>query len=52
MLLGHILVAQKVMTRSQLLSVLDRHRRRSKLGELLVKSQAITSSQLEMALTE
>ena len=52
MLLGHILVAQKVITRSQLLSVLDRHRRRSKLGELLVKSKAITSSQLEAALAE
>jgi type II secretory ATPase GspE/PulE/Tfp pilus assembly ATPase PilB-like protein len=52
MLLGHILVTQKVITRSQLLSVLDRHRRRSKLGELLVKSKAITPSQLEMALTE
>ncbi len=52
MLLGHILVAQKVITRNQLLSVLDRHRRRSKLGELLVKSKAITPSQLEMALAE
>jgi len=50
--LGHILVAQKVITRSQLLSVLDRHRRRSKLGELLVKSQAITAGQLETALAE
>jgi type II secretory ATPase GspE/PulE/Tfp pilus assembly ATPase PilB-like protein len=52
MLLGHILVTQKVITRTQLLSVLDRHRRRSKLGEVLVKSKAITPSQLEMALTE
>jgi type II secretory ATPase GspE/PulE/Tfp pilus assembly ATPase PilB-like protein len=52
MLLGHILVAQKIVTRSQLLSVLDRHRRRSKLGELLVKSNAITSGQLETALAE
>jgi type II secretory ATPase GspE/PulE/Tfp pilus assembly ATPase PilB-like protein len=52
MLLGHILVAQKVITRSQLLSVLDRHRRRSKLGDLLVKSKAITPSQLETALGE
>jgi type IV pilus assembly protein PilB len=52
MLLGHILVSQKVITRSQLLSVLDRHRRRSKLGELLVKSNAITPAQLEMALAE
>jgi len=50
--LGHILVTQKVITRTQLLSVLDRHRRRSKLGELLVKSKAITPGQLEMALTE
>ena len=52
MLLGHILVAQKVITRNQLLSVLDRHRRRSKLGELLVKSKAITAEQLETALAE
>ena len=52
MLLGHILIEQKVITRSQLLSVLDRHRRRSKLGDLLVKSKAITPSQLELALTE
>jgi type IV pilus assembly protein PilB len=52
MLLGEILVAQKVITRSQLLSVLDRHRRRSRLGELLVKSKAITSDQLETALAE
>src|SRR5215470_16642459 len=52
MLLGQILVAQKVITRSQLLSVLDRHRRRSKLGELLVKSNAITPAQLETALAE
>jgi len=52
MLLGEILVAQKVLTRSQLLSVLDRHRRRSRLGELLVKSKAITPDQLEAALAE
>ncbi|MGH7346690.1 MAG: ATPase, T2SS/T4P/T4SS family, partial [Candidatus Rokuibacteriota bacterium] len=52
MLLGHILVAQKIVSRSQLLSVLDRHRRRSKLGELLVKSKAITPNQLETALNE
>ena len=52
MLLGEILVAQKVLTRTQLLSVLDRHRRRSRLGELLVKSKAITPDQLEAALAE
>jgi len=52
MLLGEILVAQKVITRNQLLSVLDRHRRRSRLGELLVKSKAISPQQLETALAE
>jgi len=52
MLLGHILVAQKVVTRSQLLSVLERYRRRSKLGELLVKSKTLTPGQLETALAE
>ena len=46
MLLGHILVAQKVITRSQLVSVLERYRRRTKLGELLVKSKALTPDQL------
>src|SRR5207244_2077284 len=46
------LVAQQVITRNQLLSVLDRHRRRSRLGELLVKSKAISPQQLETALAE
>jgi len=50
--LGHILVAQKVITRSQLLSVLERHQRHSKIGEILVKTKVITAEQLETALTE
>ena len=50
--LGHILVAQKVITRTQLLSVLERYRRRSKLGELLVKTNALTADQLATALSE
>jgi type IV pilus assembly protein PilB len=50
--LGHILVAQKVITRRQLLSVLERHQRYSKLGELLVKTKALTTAQLTTALTE
>jgi type IV pilus assembly protein PilB len=50
--LGHILVAQKVITRRQLLSVLERHQRHSKIGEILVKTQAITAEQLETALGE
>ena len=47
--LGHILVAQKVITRSQLLSVLERHQRHSKIGEILVKTKVITAEQLETA---
>jgi type IV pilus assembly protein PilB len=50
--LGHILVAQKVITRRQLLSVLERHQRHSKIGEILVKTKVITTAQLETALTE
>ena len=50
--LGHILVAQKVITRRQLLSVLERHQRHSKIGEILVKTQAITAEQLATALGE
>ena len=50
--LGHILVTQKVITRRQLLSVLERHQRYSKIGEILVKTQVITTEQLENALGE
>ncbi|PYN24062.1 MAG: type II secretion system protein GspE [Candidatus Rokuibacteriota bacterium] len=50
--LGHILVAQKIITRRQLLSVLERHQRQSKLGELLVKTKALTTEQLATALAE
>ncbi len=50
--LGHILVTQKVITRRQLLSVLERHQRYSKIGEILVKTKVITTEQLENALGE
>jgi type IV pilus assembly protein PilB len=50
--LGHILVTQKVITRRQLLSVLERHQRHSKIGEILVKTKVITTEQLETALAE
>jgi type II secretory ATPase GspE/PulE/Tfp pilus assembly ATPase PilB-like protein len=50
--LGHILVAQKAVSRQQLMSVLVRYRRSSKLGELLVKSKAVTVEQLGAALAE
>jgi type IV pilus assembly protein PilB len=50
--LGHVLVAQKLLTRDQLVSVLRRHRRSSRLGELLVKGGDISEGQLEEALAE
>jgi type IV pilus assembly protein PilB len=50
--LGHILIAQKIITRDQLLSVLERHRRSSKLGDILLKSREISRAQLEAALDE
>jgi type II secretory ATPase GspE/PulE/Tfp pilus assembly ATPase PilB-like protein len=50
--LGHILITQKIVTRDQLLSVLERHRRSSKLGDILLKSREINRTQLEAALTE
>ncbi|HEX6210770.1 MAG TPA: ATPase, T2SS/T4P/T4SS family [Methylomirabilota bacterium] len=50
--LGHILLAQKIVTRDQLLSVLGRHRRSSKLGDILLKSREINRTQLEAALAE
>jgi type IV pilus assembly protein PilB len=50
--LGHILITQKIVTRDQLLSVLERYRRSSKLGNLLLKSREITQPQLAAALKE
>jgi type IV pilus assembly protein PilB len=50
--LGHILITQKIVTRDQLLSVLERHRRSSKLGDILLKSREINCAQLETALAE
>jgi type IV pilus assembly protein PilB len=50
--LGHILITQKIVTRDQLLSVLERHRRSSKLGDILLKSREINRNQLEAALVQ
>src|SRR5262245_2852809 len=50
--LGHILVAQKIVTRDQLLSVLERHRRSGKLGNILLKNGDLGRAQLDTALTE
>src|SRR5262249_14537232 len=50
--LGHILIAQKVITRRQLMSVLVRHRRSAKLGQLLIMTKAVTLDELTAGLTE
>jgi type IV pilus assembly protein PilB len=50
--LGHILIAQKIISRDQLLTVLERHRRSSKLGDILLKSREIDRTQLRTALEE
>lgn len=50
--LGHILIAQKVITRRQLMSVLVRFRRSAKLGQLLIMTKAVTLDQLTAGLTE
>jgi len=50
--LGHVLVRQRIITRRQLASVLERHQRSSKIGELLVKTGALTAEQLSTALAE
>jgi type IV pilus assembly protein PilB len=50
--LGHILITQKIITRDQLLSVLERHRRSSKLGDILLKSREINRAQLDTAVEE
>jgi type IV pilus assembly protein PilB len=50
--LGHILVSKNIVTRDQLLSILERHRRSSKLGDLLLKNGDIDRAQLDTALAE
>ncbi|HEY7365947.1 MAG TPA: ATPase, T2SS/T4P/T4SS family [Methylomirabilota bacterium] len=51
-LLGQLLVARKIITRKQLKSVMQLHRRRSRLGDILVNSRCITRDQLLLALAE
>ncbi|MGH7308690.1 MAG: GspE/PulE family protein [Candidatus Rokuibacteriota bacterium] len=51
-LLGQLLVARKVITRKQLKMVTQLHRRRSRLGDILVNSRCITRDQLMLALAE
>src|SRR5207249_623962 len=48
--LGQILVEQGVITQRQLNYVLEYYQKRPRLGDVLVRSRAITSAQLEAAL--
>ena len=50
--LGHILVSNKLITRTQLVGVLLRHRKRLALGEIFVKMGALSQEQLDTALEE
>ena len=50
--LGHVLIAQRLISRDQLVAVLERHRRSTRLGDLLVKSGEISQDQLETPLAE
>lgn len=49
--IGQVLLADKLITRKQLNALLQRHRKRSRLGAILVKAGRITAAQLEEALT-
>jgi hypothetical protein len=49
--IGQVLLANKFITRRQLNTLLHRHGKRSRLGEVLIKSQRITPAQLDAALS-
>jgi hypothetical protein len=48
--IGRILMMRGFITRTQLTTMLGRHRKRARLGELLVRSKRITQEQLDTAL--
>lgn len=48
--LGQILMTRGWLTRSQLTNLLRRHRKRARLGDLLVRAKRITPEQLQTAL--
>jgi Type II secretion system (T2SS), protein E, N-terminal domain len=50
--LGQVLVAEKVITRKQLTALLHRHRKRSRLGQILVRAGCIIEAQLNDALAQ
>jgi len=49
--IGEILVEQKAISARQLNLFIDKHHKRARLGEVLLKSRIITSEQLETALS-
>ena len=49
--LGQILVDQKAISVKQLNLFIDKHHKRARLGEILLKSKIITGEQLEIALS-
>lgn len=49
--IGQVLLASKILTRKQLNALLHRHKKRSRLGDILVKAGRITAEQLHTALT-
>ena len=48
--IGQVLLANKLITRKRLNALLQRHGKRSRLGEVLLKAKRITPGQLEEAL--
>ncbi|MGH7279579.1 MAG: hypothetical protein ACREJG_12965 [Candidatus Rokuibacteriota bacterium] len=50
--IGQVLLANKFVTRKQLHALLHRHKKRSRLGDILLKAGCITEAQLAEALAE
>jgi hypothetical protein len=50
--IGRLLMMRGHLTRTQLTTMLGRHRKRARLGELLVRSKRITQEQLDTALAQ
>jgi type II secretion system (T2SS) protein E len=48
--IGQVLLASKILTRKQLNTLLHRHKKRSRLGDILVRAGRITPDQLHTAL--
>ena len=49
--IGQVLLASNILTRKQLTALLHRHKKRCRLGDILIKAGRITTDQLHAALT-